>query len=175
MWTRFEVLLDYGADVNAQEELRGQTALMWAAAERHAAVAQMLLDHGADLHARSKVVGLTPLMFAVRAGDVGTTRAFLEAGADLEESAADGTSVLVLSIINAHYELAAWLLDLGADPRVADPRGSALHAVTFMRRANNHSLSTVLPGFQRHAGHPRPSQDPPGPRSRSQRPDRVAG
>ena len=42
------MLLDRGADVNARERYKGQTALMWAAAERHAAVVELLLERGAD-------------------------------------------------------------------------------------------------------------------------------
>jgi ankyrin repeat protein len=49
------VLLDNGANVNAKEKSKSQTALMWAASERHPAVAKMLVDHGADVNARSKV------------------------------------------------------------------------------------------------------------------------
>src|SRR5207247_9027024 len=48
-----KVLLDRGADVNAKENLRGTTALMWAADQGHAAAIQILLEHGADLAARS--------------------------------------------------------------------------------------------------------------------------
>ena len=39
-------LLAHGADVNAKETRRGQTALMWAIAERHAEVARVLIEHG---------------------------------------------------------------------------------------------------------------------------------
>src|ERR1700709_2113612 len=34
-----KTLIDHGAEVNAKESWRGQTALMWAVAERHAAMA----------------------------------------------------------------------------------------------------------------------------------------
>ena len=47
------MLLDRGADVNARENYKGQTALMWAAAERHPAVVKLLLDRGADWKVRS--------------------------------------------------------------------------------------------------------------------------
>jgi hypothetical protein len=39
-----------------------------------------------------------------------------------------------MAVINAYYDLAALLLDNGADPNIADPRGSMLHAMSFMRR-----------------------------------------
>src|SRR5207253_2478923 len=47
-----------GADVNAKEPLRGTTALMWAAEQRHASAVKMLLELGADHRARSGPAGL---------------------------------------------------------------------------------------------------------------------
>jgi ankyrin repeat protein len=47
-----------GADVNAKEPLRGTTALMWAAEQRHASAVKMLLELGADHAARSGPAGL---------------------------------------------------------------------------------------------------------------------
>ncbi len=41
-------LLAAGADVDASERGRGQTALMWAIAQRHADVVEVLLDHQPD-------------------------------------------------------------------------------------------------------------------------------
>ncbi|HMF93726.1 MAG TPA: ankyrin repeat domain-containing protein, partial [Vicinamibacterales bacterium] len=51
-------LVGAGADVNAAEPLRGTTALMWAAEQRHAAAVKMLLELGADHHAKSGPAGL---------------------------------------------------------------------------------------------------------------------
>src|SRR5207244_3795588 len=47
-----------GADVNATERLRGTTALMWAAEQRHASAVKMLLELGADHRAKSGPAGL---------------------------------------------------------------------------------------------------------------------
>ena len=47
-----------GADVNAKENLRGTTALMWAAEQRHSVAVKMLLEVGADYSARSGPAGL---------------------------------------------------------------------------------------------------------------------
>src|SRR5207237_4785054 len=51
-------LVAAGADVNAKEPLRGTTALMWAAEQRHAAAVKMLLELGADHAAKSGPAGL---------------------------------------------------------------------------------------------------------------------
>jgi uncharacterized protein len=48
-----KALLLHRADANAQEHGRHQTALMWAAAERHSKVVAALVEVGADVNARS--------------------------------------------------------------------------------------------------------------------------
>jgi len=39
-----------------------------------------------------------------------------------------------MAIINGYFDVAAMLLDNGADPNQSDPRGSALHSTIWMRR-----------------------------------------
>ncbi len=146
-----ELLLDAGAHVNAQESWKGQTALMWAAAEGHAAVIPTLIAHGADPGLRSKR-GFTALLFAARDGQTDVVQTLLEAGANLDEqlsinstltaggveqrrSSDAGLNAFLLAAGNAHFELAAYLLDRGADPNAA-PRGwTALHQLSWVRKA----------------------------------------
>ncbi len=147
-----EVLLDHGADVNAIEQWRGQTALMWAAAEGHAGVIPTLLTHDADIRARS-LRGYSALLFAAREGHIDVVELLLDAGAPVDESlpqggqqrqdaagtsaeaAPTGINAFLIAAANAHYELAALFLDRGADPNSA-PRGwTALHQLTWVRKA----------------------------------------
>ena len=79
------LLLARGADPNAKEGWRGQTALMWAAAEGHAAVIETLVARGADVNARSNG-GFTALLFAAREGRIAAVEALLKAGADMNDS-----------------------------------------------------------------------------------------
>lgn len=160
-------LIAHGADLNRQDAVRHQTALMWAAAEGHPETVHLLAHAGADLEARSST-GITPLLFAIRAGDRRTTEALLDSGADLTATAPlqehhfdgwasrggddlsarapDGTTALTLAIINAHWELAAFLVERGADPNGNDSaHGRPLQALTFVRRAVNRGLSPVIP------------------------------
>lgn len=132
-------LLRHGADagIDAREGWRGQTALMWAAAEGHAAVVAPLAAAGADVDARSGG-GFTPLAFAVRAGHGDTVEALIEAGANVDLVLPDGTSPLHLAVINAHYDVALQLLERGADPAAAEPGWTPLHQLVWTRRPNRH-------------------------------------
>jgi ankyrin repeat protein len=87
--------------------------------------------------------GWTPLMYAAREGAIDAARALAELGADVDVvalpqtdvpltpelraglEAGVGTTALVYAIINAHFDLAAMLLEHGADPNIADHTGMA--------------------------------------------------
>ena len=138
-----ETLLSRGADVRARERRKGQDALMWAAAENNAEAVAALVEAGADRNGRSKGGSFTPLLFAVRGGHIDSTRRLLDLGVDVNQSLSDGTSALVLAVMNAHYELAGLLLDRGANPN-ADAQGwTALHQIAWSRR---HNAGFNLPG-----------------------------
>ena len=147
-------LVEAGADVNAREATRGQTALMWAAAEGHADIVRYLIQHGADIEAAShgpssppditegaslykrnapRVDIFTPLQFAVRAGRVEGARELLEAGANLEDRTPQGLDLLTLAIANAHYDMAVFLIERGADVNALHAGWSPLHQVVRMR------------------------------------------
>ncbi len=144
-------LLARGADPNATEHWRGQTALMWAAAEGYPAVIDALVARGAKVDARSNG-GFTPLLFAAREGRIAAVEALMKAGADMNDwlpvrrrpaqnaaatpaAPEPGLNAFLLAAANAHYELAAWLLDRGADPNAAPQGYTALHQVSWVRKA----------------------------------------
>jgi ankyrin repeat protein len=131
-----KALLTSGAVVDAKEGWRGQTALMWAATENNAAAIRLLIEAGADIEAKSTAGSFTAFLFAVRGGHVDATRAMLDAGTDVDEKLPDGMGALVLALYNAHYELASFLLDRGADANAAEQGWSALHQIAWSRRPN---------------------------------------
>src|SRR4051812_36006547 len=121
-------LLDRGARADAQEDLLGETALTWAAAENHADIVALLLKARADPNQRSRSLtwpkdnfglegvptylpkgGWTPLMYAAREGAAEAARTLAEAGADLNAVDADGSTALIRAITNSHYDTAAVL------------------------------------------------------------------
>jgi len=143
-----KTLLSHGATVDSKDDRRGQTALMWAAAEGHADVVQALIDAGADYRIRL-ASGFTPLLFAVREGRIDVVRVLLKAGADVNETIPvdagrrrgyggrlppAGASPLLLAVTNAHFELASDLLEAGADPNADLPGYTVLHAMTVVRK-----------------------------------------
>jgi ankyrin repeat protein/mono/diheme cytochrome c family protein len=129
-------LLEHGANPNARENWKGQTALIWAAAQNNAGAIRALIGAGADMNQTSDEGSFTPFLFAVRGGHIEAAGELLEAGVDVNQSLPDGMSALVLSILNAHYEFAAFLLEHGADPN-ADAQGwTPLHQVAWSRRPN---------------------------------------
>ena len=138
-----KALVARGANVRARERRKGQDALMWAAAENNAAAVTALIEAGADRDSRSNGGAFTPFLFAVRGGHLDSSRALLDAGVDVNQPLSDGTSPLVLAVINGHYELAGLLLERGANPN-ADAQGwSALHQIAWSRR---HNAGFNLPG-----------------------------
>jgi ankyrin repeat protein len=134
------ILIEYGADVNAKEPGQNQTALMWAAAERHSDVVGALIGANADVKAATKQ-GFTPIHFAARVGDLESVKLLLAAGVDVNfltpagEGAAGGRgggggagySPLLIAILRAQEEVAMYLMDHGADVNTDAPGFTPLH------------------------------------------------
>ena len=137
------LLAERGADVNARESHRGQTALMWAAGSKHPEAVKALLEHGADANAVS-TGGFTPLMFAAREGDPESVRLLLAAGARIDATTPAGESALLVAAASVsgvtardyrvipepsgHEAVAVLLLERGTNADQADTFGmTALH------------------------------------------------
>ena len=149
------LLVEYGAAVNAKEPAQGQTALMWAAAERHPNVVSALIALHADLKAHSKE-GFTPIHFSARVGDLESVKLLLAAGVDVNiqtqtqtnqtktadndepvvtvgvtraprAGGAAGYTPLLVATLRAQAEVALYLLDHGADPNIEAAGFTPLH------------------------------------------------
>ncbi len=127
------LLLDAGAEVNATEQWGGQSALMWAAAQKQPAMVKLLIEHRADVNARGAVRdwqrritaetrpkdmdrgGFTPLLYASREGCAECARHLVEGGANVDITDPNRQSPLVLALINMRFDTAAYLISAGAD------------------------------------------------------------
>jgi ankyrin repeat protein len=145
--TAVQALLAKGARPDDKLAAGGQTALMWAAHEGHAAVVETLIKAGADF--RTPVdTGFTPLLFAARTGRADIVRLLHKSGVDLNEATKPtkkvgnkqpraGTSALIIAIENGHFQLAAELLDLGANPNDLRSGYAPLHVLTWVRKPDS--------------------------------------
>jgi ankyrin repeat protein len=160
-----KALIARRADVNAREPLRGQTALMWAAAKAQPEIVHALLEARADVRARSQLTHLTvnradpndiytgvvgeipggqstPLLFAAAEGSVAITKLLLDAGADANDASAAGESALLIAVHSGHDECASLLLQRGADPNSSRAGYTALHAAVL--RGSAGMVTTLL-------------------------------
>jgi uncharacterized protein len=128
-----KLLLDKGANANAKESQRGQTALMWAAANSQGAVMRELLAHGAEPDTQSAFDLMTPLvssepraqprppggmtamLFSTREGCMDCVKALLEKGAKIDLADPEGVSPLITAVFNAHFDVAKYLIEKGAN------------------------------------------------------------
>jgi ankyrin repeat protein len=133
------LLIEYGAAVNAKEPSQNQTALMWAAAERHPDVVKALIEAHADLKAPTKQ-GFAPIHFAARVGDLESVKLLLAAGVDVNlqtqpaageaggrNGGAAGYTPLLVATLRAQVDVAVYLLDHGADPNIDAGGFTPLH------------------------------------------------
>ena len=140
------LVVEYGAAVNAKEPKQNQTALMWAAAERHPDVVKALIDAHADLKANSKQ-GFTAIHFAARVGDLESVKLLVAAGVDIniltqaegatnritsqlniaKSVGAIGYTPLLVAVVRGQVDLALYLLDHGADPNILAAGYTPLH------------------------------------------------
>lgn len=136
-----QLLIDRGASIDPIESWRGQTPLMWAAANRNPEMMRRLIAAGADANARSTIVewerqrtqeprdkwlppgGLTPLLLAAREGCAACVDVLADAGADIDIVTPERHSALVIALINGHYDAAGALIRNGADVNLADRVG----------------------------------------------------
>ena len=101
-------LIADGGDVNIHD-MRGQTALMWAACNGFVDIVQALIDGGADVNAQNSG-GKTALMKAVEVGANKCTQVLLDAGADINVQEKTGCTVLMLAILRSGEGLIHTLL-----------------------------------------------------------------
>lgn len=157
-------LIENGADVNANEYRRGQTALMWAISEGYPQIAKVLISAGADVTAQSHSLrglspkvylthdgtvqvssqgGFTPLLFSAQQGDLQTAKLLLQAGADINHATEEDGTALLLASANGHEDLAIFLLENGADPNISAEDGSG---ITPLHYALRDGLRALLEG-----------------------------
>ncbi|KAE8330619.1 ankyrin repeat-containing domain protein [Aspergillus sergii] len=110
------LLLDSGADIEANDLRCGRTPLSWAARKGHDAVAELLLNRGAELESLDSFARRTPLSWAAFSGYEAVAKLLLERGAFIEHrDHPHRFTPLLLAVRNGHQAVVKLLLDKGAD------------------------------------------------------------
>ena len=111
-----KLLLDDGADVNAERTKDGTTVLMETAEEGHAGIVKLLLENGAEVNSKRKKDGITALMEAADKCHDEIVGMLLDKGADPDsQMTKDGTTALMESADEGCTEVVKLLLERGAE------------------------------------------------------------
>ena len=112
-----------GKDVNAKDDLYGDTPLLWAAGFGHKEVVGMLITKGADVNAKSGG-GWTPLHYATGGNDKEIVLLLIAKDADLNaKNANDRITPLHWAAWRGHKEIAELLITKGADVNTKNKNG----------------------------------------------------
>jgi uncharacterized protein len=160
-----QLLLKAGADVNAVEHWGGQTALMWAASQQQPQMLRLLLKAGArpdmlsvvhnwdrkvTAEPREKSMdrgGFAALHYAAREGCVACISVLVKGGADINILDGQGTTPLVIALMNLRFDTGKALIESGADIQLWDfygqtPLYAAVDTNTVPRGARPDVAST---------------------------------
>jgi ankyrin repeat protein len=138
-----QMLVDAGANVNAVEKVQEQTPLMWAADATQNApeMVKLLISRQAKVNVRAKFTdwpsqitsepraqyhsygGLTPLLYAARNGCYACVEDLVAAGADVNLPSPESVTPLLIALDYNHNDVAKFLMDHGANPKVWDVYG----------------------------------------------------
>jgi hypothetical protein len=115
-------LLDTTLSSPDEAEGFGRTALIYAAYNNNAQIAQALMNHGAKLDVRDKL-GKTALHWAAERGSMSVLRVLLQAKASVDVQNLQGLTPLMLAARSGQTEAVRLLLQYHADPKINDYTG----------------------------------------------------
>ena len=121
-----ELLLDYGADVEARDR-PNNSPLSYAAENGSCKMAKLLLDHGANVNARAGRFS-TALQAASHQGNLNTVQHLLDRGADVNAQGGFYGNALQAACWWRHVMVVQLLLEDGADVNAVGQYGTALRA-----------------------------------------------
>jgi hypothetical protein len=129
-----DILLNHGADIEAQSERTKDTPLSLACSGGRYEVVEILLSRGANKEHRN-VSDYTPLSLAASGGYTNIIKLLLAHGAEINSRTGSklGISPLMLAAMNGHTAAVKLLLDMGSDinAQIETNRNTALTLACF--------------------------------------------
>jgi ankyrin repeat protein len=154
------LLLDAGADMEAKDQVAGETPLHWAAIKGHKDIAEMILSKGAQVDSRDKW-GLTPLQRAAEKGQRVVASILIDHKADInatsggawdlerhrtEIKATDtGWTPLLWAAAKGNWDVAELLIAKGADVNTVGKDGK-----TALYYASKHKTDKIIALLREH-------------------------
>lgn len=139
-----DILLNHGADIEAQSERTKDTPLSLACSGGRYEVVELLLTKMANKEHRN-VSDYTPLSLAASGGYVNIIKLLLSHGAEINSRTGSklGISPLMLAAMNGHTTAVRILLDMGSDinAQIETNRNTALTLACFQGR---HEVVSLL-------------------------------
>ena len=139
-----EILINHGADIEAQSERTKDTPLSLACSGGRYEVVEILLSRGANKEHRN-VSDYTPLSLAASGGYTNIIKLLLAHGAEINSRTGSklGISPLMLAAMNGHTAAVKLLLDMGSDinAQIETNRNTALTLACFQGR---HEVVSLL-------------------------------
>jgi ankyrin repeat protein len=145
-------LVEAGADVKARSN-GGFTAFLFAVRGGRTEAVRALVERGADVNESIQTAAMAAGRGAAGGGGGGggagqqqTLAQVFNTGLRGRGTGTAGASALQIAILNAHFELAAELLDRGADPNSSAVGWTPLHQVAWTRKPPiQHGLPPAVP------------------------------
>jgi ankyrin repeat protein len=131
--TMLTMLVENGADVNAEVPGEWTTPLMNAVVANDLGTVEFLLERGADVNGKN-VRGYNPLLLAVELAGRPIIQKLLDAGADVNLAGYGGTTPLIESVmLNRGEAIVRLLLEKGADVNASDDNGVTPLIIAIIR------------------------------------------
>lgn len=126
-----ESLLDGGVSPNVQSG--ALTPLHVAVAQDDARMLQLLISFGADVNARCTTQNLTPLMMAAAQNSASLCQLLIDAKADVDAINEQGTSALMIAVIEGSTQITTMLTAAGANLFLRNARDQMAYDLALTR------------------------------------------
>ncbi len=136
-----ETTLNSGIDANITDQ-KNTTALMYASAGGHLAIAEILIQFGANINQVQTPNGITALMFATAANQLTVVQFLIKSGANLNQINQDGTPALMIAAYRGYADMVKLLWENGADINLIDKDGDT--ALNLVIKTNNLEITRFL-------------------------------